>query len=293
MNEAVIRQPNVDELPNLKHIWNSVFGPIGLESFFKHIFNKELCIVAKVNNTTAAMGYLIPNGDIVCGSATYKCAMIYSVATLPEYRGKGLGTEVVNELISLSQKINYPAVVLCPSDDELFTYYSARTDLRDWFYIDEYDINEVPACKMSFPLKKVDATCYLATRERLLDNSGIIYIKQDLPALQFQEMLCHECGGGLYQVDESCAVIECQPDGAVWIKELLTPDLNNSDITSNSYIKNTLAAIADSFPSNKYVLRVPSRSNKQRRFGMLTVSEVLSDISSKVDFAPWYGLAFD
>jgi len=291
MSKIVTRQPNTDEIPALHHIWTNTFGAIGLESFFRHIFDPEMCLIALVKKTPVAMGYLIPNGNIVSLNGSAKCSMIYSVATLPGYRGKGLGTAIVNDLISLSREIGYPAVVLCPSNDELFDYYSQRSELHDWFYVNEQVVNVVPESLNTSQLVNVPADKYNTLRESLL--SGINHIEHDQRILEYQELLCTELGGGLFQIDDSCAIIERQTAKTVWIKELLTPDFDIIDVTTDANTVDLLASIAEKFPAKEYIIRFPSQSVMWRRFGMLAIPEYLPDGLTETGFAPWYGMAFD
>jgi len=285
------RHPTVDEIPALHRIWKTAFGTVGLESFFKHIFNSEMCLIVEVNKTPVAMGSLIPNGDFLFDKDSLKCAMIYSLATLPGQRNKGFGTAIVNDLINLSRELGHTAVVLSPSDDELFTYYSQRSELLDWFYVNEQVINEVPASSnLTLPVK-LTASEYNSHREKLL--KGIFHVKHDLSIIEYQEHLCNELGGGLFRIGDCCAVIECQSKNNVWVKELLTPDLKIIDVTTDNNTVDIIASIATEFPSDEYTVRLPSQSGMWRRFGMLAYPESLPDSVTETGFAPWYGLAFD
>ena len=291
MNEIITRNPRADEVPALRDIWKNTFGSIGEESFFRHYYNPEFCIVAEYDNAAATVGYLVPYGEIVCGSETIRSAMIYSVATVPQCRGMGLGTAVVNELIKKAYKSGFPAVVLCPSSDELFDYYSKQTGFRDWFYTDELTLKAVPAVTNNASIIEINATEYNTQREELL--KGITHIKHDIYALEYQVLLCNELGGGLFRIDDSCAVVECQPDGVVWIKEFLTPGGLIDDFAESLTAKDMLAAIVCLFPADEYLIRHPARIGKGRRFGMLTLSKELKNEPVFEDSVPWYGMAFD
>jgi len=144
-----------------------------------------------------------------------------------------------------------------------------------------------------------------------------------LRALSYQESLCRESGGGLFMAGTSggasCAVVERQQDGALWIKELLAPEGYEADV---------IAGIAKMFPAIEYVARTPAKSgniqqsvhnthpdgrttreNEQsvgsrlnywddttfatRRFGMLVAPEPLLCAISKHKNQPWFGIAFD
>jgi len=290
MNTVITRMPLTNEIPALRGIWAKVFGSIGEDSFFRHYYNPELCVVAECKSLPVAVGYLIPSGSLVYGGKSLQCAMIYSVATLPEFRGMGYGTAVVRKMISLATELDYPAVVLCPSTDELFEYYSTRTNLQDWFYVNEQIMEKIPvASSVSLPVE-ISADEYKSLRDDLLKES--VHIRHDLSAVEYQALLCKELGGGLYRVGDACAIVECQPDGAVWIKELLTPGSVN-DSSSGSISADSMASIAREYPSHKYIVRQPSMNNNSRRFGMLALKTGVRSIFCVGSQAPWYGMAFD
>jgi len=267
-----------------------VFGSVGEEAFFIHYYEPKLCVIAEHDNDPASVGYLVPFGYIQYRQKSVPCAMIYSVATLPEYRGSGYGTAVVNKLIRQAHKLSYPAVVLCPIDDTLFGYYSKRANMCDWFYVNEQVFSSGQVSSDSVLLTEVTINEYNTQREELL--KGITHIKHDLYTFEYQTMLCDELGGGLFRIGDSCAVVESQPDGAVWIKELLFPG-GTDDFTSNPHLINALAAIAHNFPSSKYVVRTPSRIGAGRRFGMISLSDDLLAGLNDSTTSPWYGMAFD
>jgi len=287
-NEILIRKPHDDEVTVLRGIWKLIFGEVGLESFFDFFYDTDLCAVAVFDDKIVSAGYLVHTGELLYDRSSIPCTMIYSIATIPEYRGIGLGTAVVKELIKISRILGCPAVVLCPLEDSLFEFYSKHTGLFDWFYIDEQiyeDIqikSNIPADgKIPVP-EKISAGDYYRMRESLLDGS--IHIRQEIRIFEYQVMLCDELGGGLYRIGDSCAVVELQPDGEVWVKELLTagPDIND-----------LIASIASKFPAYKYIVRSPAKAGKGRRFGMLGLPDEMTVDISKNTTAPWFGMAFD
>jgi len=308
MSDYMIRNARTDEEAQLRAIWRSVFGNIGEDAFFKIYFDPNFCVVVEHNNALVSMGYLVPFGKIATRKKPVPCAMIYAIATLPEFRNSGYGRLVVNKLINLAHETGYPAAVLCPSDGSLFEYYNKYTEMSDWFYIFEqkykyadfsvFDDNDVET--HTFPLIKISAKEYYALRNKLLKK--VSHISLDYNALEYQEMICKELGGGFYKIDNSCAAIEFQPDGSVWLKELLIPagknrwsghsDLVHENLTSNIEFASIIASIAHAFPDKEYLVRLPAPVGKGRRFGMLATANGV-DFVKQESFEPWYGLAFD
>jgi len=296
MIETKTRQTRKCEIPALKDIWETVFGNIGKEAFFDYFYSPELSICVDCEGRPAAVGYLIDSGDIVNGAATVSSAMIYGVSTMPEHRGKGYGTAVVCGLIHLAHKLGYAAVVLCPSDDSLFEYYSDRTGFRDWFYVNELRYTPgVTNGDRFYALTGISPAEYCLIRETLLE--GLTHIKHDSRIFEYQVILCNELNGGLFRYGSSCAVVECQQDGAVWIKELLSPAHDPDE----GY--RIVTAITAAFPAPEYIIRTPAGSayplninhprTLVRRYGMLAFTDKSLTCAIERISSPWYGMGFD
>jgi len=287
--EITVRNPGIEETDALRHIWKSVFGTNDEEIFFNNYYFKPSgCIAAGPKNTPVSAGYLLPIGNLLCAGLLIPCAMIYAVATLPEYRRQGYGAAVVQALISAGKAAGFPAVVLCPSGDELFGYYSAKTELREWFYICERDYELPPKGIGQSGLYRVSAEEYSALRNTLL--AGKPYIEADMRAIEYQNLLCGLSGGGLYRYESSrgvsCAVVERAPGDMIWVKELLSAGDNESEFVS---------AVAAEYPGSVYRVRSLARSNNTvcKRFGMLAMpDELCRELDTEGGF-PWYGLAYD
>ena len=300
------RQPRRDEIGYLRDIWSVVFADGDESSYFDYYFDPDMCIAAIVDEVPVAAGYLLPAGDIICSGISVPCAMIYGVATLPEYRSLGCGTAIVRDLLSAGRGAGFPAVTLCPSNDSLFGFYSERSELRDWFYINEQICKYTPASSNRVHPDEIPPQAYGHLRENLLAN--IPHIKANTRALLYQSMLCDEFGGGLFRIDTpggvSCAVVEQERSGTLLIKELLAP---------GGYENYALSSIASAFPSNEYIVRSPARrsnmnftaNNSQsgefsaqdfeqiKRFGMVSAPDILPNLQYMSGFMPWFGLAFD
>jgi len=322
--DIVTRTPKKNETEILNRIWKTVFEDGGESGFFDHYYEPELTIVATHDGNPVAAGYLLPAGTLVANGHALPCAMIYGVATLPEHRGLGFGSAVVNKLTATGRSAGFPIIALCPSDDSLFEFYSARTEFREWFYIHErkYDELSLPKCNdTQATLEETPPHVYAALRKNFLTN--IPHIAPDINALTYQSMLCQELGGGLFKVStpggDSCAILERQRDGAIWVKELLA---------SEHLKEETFSAIISSFPAREYTVRTPARFHaprpatpnpqteysdaiKQldssnyphlhekntgagiRRFGMLAAPASILETLTITGVLPWFGLAFD
>jgi len=301
--KPTVRQPKIEETPVLKSIWKTVFGDPekDIDNFFETYFEPEMTAIADSGSGIAAAAYLLPVGNIRCEDFRIPCAMVYAVATLPEYRDHGFATAVVNELISTGSAAGYKAAVLRPSDESLFEYYSAHTSFKEWFFVGERKFKRTAkASDDKTELTPVAPGEYIILRESML--SGIPHIEFDLRAMRYQEYLCCQSGGGLYRAETTggpaCVIVERSPDDTVCIKELLAPHSSRTEV---------LSAVASRHPAEMFQTRSPAylspASSAKQHFGMITVDaadaeplslSLKSMISeSRLQAAPYYGPAFD
>jgi GNAT superfamily N-acetyltransferase len=314
MNETtgtVTRLAVNEDTPSLKALWKTVFGDddADIDHFFDTWFSPELTVVidasAVMNGNTSAKGvenlaaaaYIVPVGDLVLPDThdgkRLKCAMLYAIATLPEYRGHGYGEAVTRAAAKQASKLGYEAAVLKPADDSLFEFYAKRSEFREFFSACETQLlaAELPLYDPRCILAPVSPIEYRALRRQFL--TGCTYIDMDERALSYQLYLCGDSGGGLYAIkndgnNAGCAVIEVIGD-TVSIKELL--------LDAVCRMADAVSTASQLIPAKNYSVRsVPETENPAndqcRRFGMMIpISRYMADLS--VQPAKWYGLAFD
>ena len=314
MNDIATRRARGNEIAHLHKIWDESFDFRDRDLFFSYWFNPDFCIVAEHENTITAMGYLLPVGNLIInGEPPIPCAMIYAVAAHPEHRNRGFGTAVTAGLIKLARTIGYPAVVLRPSEDSLFTFYCQHTEMREWFFADELCLAAPQGCLTQVSLKHAPPEEYMHLRESLLTEYP--HIQLTAPALQYQRRLCGIYGGNLFRFETpagiGCAVIERQSYEIVCVKELLLsercrPGKPQSAMimpdTRASLPHSVISSIAAAFPAEKYVLKLPVRHGNvpgsqqdttSKRHAMLTLPQELISVHAAITPSPWYGLAFD
>ena len=289
----IIRSPIAEELPFLYEIWDSSFSQDDKELFFKSYFKPDMCKIAICDGKPVCAGYLIHVGDYISGvsdTQEYPCAHIYAVATIPMYRGRGFGSAVVNELIKAGHSMGFSAIALRPAADELFEYYNNRSSFREWFYVNERHLSELPyTTNETSEIKQISDEEYADLRSNLL--SGIPHIRLNSHALAYQNNLCKLYGGGFFSAKTpdgyACAIVEIQHDGVVYIKELLSP----------AHEQAVISAFAKTFPSKEYIVRTPitqaEAATDKTRFAMLAVTDDFPAHSVSTNPLPWCGLAFD
>jgi len=289
--ETLIRLSKSEDLPFLHQIWEEVFASPDKDLFFNYFYKLERCVVAQINKEICAMGFILPAGYFVHRDASFPCSMIYALATLPKYRKNGLGAKIVSELVLQSRKSGYPVTILCPSSDDIFNYYKAKTEFKEGFYINSRNFKSPPASPSSnTQISELSAEVYVNLRNQKL--TGKSHVLFELDAVVYQEKLCRFTGGGLYRVDGNgwfgILAVEKLSDDAIIIKELLCP---------REHEDKALFAISSIFPGCEVTVRTPvdfnskSDENLVRRFGM--ISSCLFEIQDLNLKDAWYGFAFD
>ncbi|MDR2615927.1 MAG: GNAT family N-acetyltransferase [Oscillospiraceae bacterium] len=257
--DILIREARIRDAPYIKRLWQSVFNDPEeiLGAFFEVYVDVRLCVLAQLGARLAAFGLLLPAGEYVHSDGRREqCAMMYAVATDPEFRGLGCASLVTRELLRVGAKHGFGIVALRPASEALFDFY-AKNGLYESFYCREYTVSapELQSARGALPaVTRAAPEAYLARREALL--SGAAHIAFDRRALSFQERLYR--GGGLLFVGDGCAAVE-PSSGRVCVSELLCAD---GDAPA------ALAALAEIFPSEVYTVREPGGDT---RFGMANI----------------------
>ena len=316
MHNIITRRPRTNEISALLHIWNNSFdSPDEGAEFFSQYFDPNLSLVVCLGEMPVAMGHLLPIGKLVSDQLSAPCAMIYAIAALPGHRKRGFGTAISKGLISNARSLGFPAIALCPADEGLFEFYKSRTEMREWFYVNELCFTAPPASTKQALLEPISAQKYAKLREVLLENTPHVEFNQR--ALEYQSTLCNLYGGGLYQIKTSigisCAVVERQSDDFVCIKELLTDagfsnqtkPTNRTTKEQTHSLSSMISAIATKYPAAKYEIRMPAETRakmeltgydtfQKRKFAMLAMTPEVKEMTEEsIDTPWWFGLAFD
>jgi GNAT superfamily N-acetyltransferase len=287
---------DAEDIPALRSLWKTVFGDADADiaRFFSVYFSPELTVVVRDGGTPVSAAYILPVGSLARPEgARESCAMLYAIATLPDYRGRGFGGAVTRAAAALALDQGFSAVVLKPADPGLFGYYEKRVGFVPFFEADqaEFRPDALPAKKRGFTLTPAAPARYRSQRQRIL--GGSVYIDADERALSYQQQLCAASGGALYVIgsdngDIGCAAVEKDGD-TVRVNELL--------LSCGYEPEDAAAAIAGRHAASRYVVRYPGNLcrqgvNKSPPFAMILPKTNISDVGD-MHCAKWYGPAFD
>lgn len=281
-----IRPSRPGDEPGLKALWRTVFGDPDsyIDAFFTDLYLPGRAVVAEEDDLIASAIYLLPAGTVSGGaSASVPCSYSYALATLPAYRGRGLGGRVTRAAIAQSHAAGYAVNFICPASPPLFTYYEklgyhTRLSIRERTILRE-SLGEAPG-NISF--QPLDVSAYADLREALMPAPGVAFSPD---YLRHQANLSYASGGGLFSLSlpegRGAAAIELGPEDIV-VKELLLPE---------AALSKAAAAIAARFPGRRLHLRMPGGKSggENRPFALAACAPGhAADLSTG-----YFALAFD
>lgn len=125
MNEEfAIHHPTPDMLPQLKNVWKQVFGDEDeyINLIFDQKYNPSLSLVVVYRRQVVSMLHLQPYTLKMWG---HRIPFYYlmGLATLPQFRGKGLMERLIHHAHRLMHLRGIPLAVLVPAEQSLFAYY--------------------------------------------------------------------------------------------------------------------------------------------------------------------------
>lgn len=107
-----------DDNEQLKKIWNVCFGDEDeLIDRFLDVCRVEHVLVYRDELTVVSSLYMVPMNN---GTAIY----LYALATLPQYRRKGIMSSLICESLKLCRKSGADYAFLIPAEEELIKYYN-------------------------------------------------------------------------------------------------------------------------------------------------------------------------
>ena len=113
-------------VPSLISLWHKVFGDDVdyIKLFFKQAYFDSECFAEVIDDEVVSCLYLLKS-KIKCNGKAYNGRYLYAAATLPEYRGKGIMSELIREAQNYAEGEKLDFIALVPANDGLYDYYSA------------------------------------------------------------------------------------------------------------------------------------------------------------------------
>ncbi len=158
----MIRTASPGDLAGIASLWNQAFP--GDETFLKYYLERFVpddVLVFSGNEGIVSMLHIIPS-NLFTFDGPVECGYVFSVATHPDYRGKGIASAVVNEAHTVMKKRGMAASILVPKNEPLFDFY-ARLGYLPYFKSD----------LSSIPLVAAESNCRIAVYDDIAQMSSI------------------------------------------------------------------------------------------------------------------------
>ena len=291
-----VRFAEKGETARQKEIWKLSFGDSAqyIDFYYTHRYREDETLLLLEGGEIAAMLTMLPVRVTASSGASLNSAMLYALATHPEYRHRGYASRLL-EFAShhLGQQGIFFSVIV-PAGKKLFDYYRSK-GFRDFFFVrqlsfDRKRLESLPVGGNNCTITAISPQEYNLVREKLL--SGKIHVSYSIEDIDYQCKLSQLSGADIYGIavegTQGCAVIEMRGKDKVLIKELLIAD---------QFIPTAVRHIAQLLPAEKYILRTPPFSGSQlegsiRPFGMIRANQGI-DPELIPDGPGYLGLAFD
>lgn len=169
--------PAPEEICGLRTLWQASFGDDDafLDIFFASAFSPRRCRRVTVDGRLAAMLYWF---DISCRDQ--KMAYLYAVATDPEFRGRGLCRELMEDTHRLLTAEGYAGAVLVPDGEDLSRMYE-KMGYRFCAPVAEFTC---AAGGAPVPIRTVSREEYARLRRQLLPAGGVVQEGENLAFLE-------------------------------------------------------------------------------------------------------------
>lgn len=205
-----VRLASPCDKPVIEHLLRTGFGDEEgfLRAFFKHVFPFCDTIVSLEDEQIAAMAALIPCEIIEKGKPNEKALYLYSLTTLPEFRGRGHAKLLLN---AAQQRCS--RVFLHAADDSLFQMYAAL----GWQPMMYAQYTDMPPAIPQTVFTQISGDEYFRIRELALKNAPHIRWNKNTCRFLHDMLSCY--GGGLYAAYEAVIAVQEEKDGVLYLGE--------------------------------------------------------------------------
>ena len=184
------REAKPEDKAALAGLWQTVFGDEEsyIIGFFGNMYDRAF--LCEDGDKTVSAVHLLSVGEFVCGGKSEPATVLYAFATLPEYRGAGIGGKLSDMLIQESENTFQ---TVCPAEESLFGYYERRYGYTGVFKVFEEKIEKLTESSFEVAYSALSAQEYGKCLEQFLEK--IPHIRFNEKALDYQKFLCASSGG--------------------------------------------------------------------------------------------------
>ncbi|MCX5780702.1 MAG: GNAT family N-acetyltransferase [Firmicutes bacterium] len=294
---VTIRLAQIGDMPRQKEIWKLCFGDSDLyiDFYYANHYKAEETMLLLDGAEIACMLTMLPIETIAADQCRWASAMLYAIATHPQYQRRGLATQLINNTHDYLRQKEKVFSLLVPSQAPLFDFYSLQ-GYQDGFYIREILFTREQIENWDAATSCLDQSVRLDPHEyNLVRNEqlrGMLYVAYPDEEIAYQAQLSRQFGGDLFAItigeERGCAVLETLPANQVFIRELLI---------SEQHLPAALRHLAQLLPAAEYIVRIPAflgarLGGTSRPFAMLRPLQPTAPEITPTDLG-YLGLAFD
>ena len=173
----IIDFPKAEQYPMLKGLWKEAFSDTDefLSSFWNSAFSADRCRCVTVDGKAVSALYWFD-----CSCRGRKIAYLYAIATLKEYRGRGICRALMEDTRRHMSSLGYSGAVLVPGGRELFGFYEKLG------YRTCGSVSEFTSCssQKSIEIREIDICEYARLRRSFLSEGGVIQEKENIEFLK-------------------------------------------------------------------------------------------------------------
>ncbi len=191
----MIRFATYEDVPALMEIRRQCFGEeeAFLRFYFTTRFTETNTLVYVADGAPVASLTLL-DAEVLTPERRFPVAYVYAVATLPQWRRKGLAQALSCYADDYLRGRGVEASLLVPASTDLFDYY-AKLGYATCFYVDrKEEAKRVMADSVLGESQALLAADYFRLREKAYAKSGY-FVQWSIPALEYALQECRQSGG--------------------------------------------------------------------------------------------------
>lgn len=161
MEHLLRRVVNDQDRLDLAQVWQIVYNrdaPVDAPSILS---GREYGVLATANGVLAG-GYSVVHHDVTLRGGTVPCGGIGGVATLPEFRSTGVGTDLMRWSLAEMVESGFVLAALYPYRESYYRRFGYETSGRRWSI--RCPQNRLPRLKAELPARKISVDELLALR---------------------------------------------------------------------------------------------------------------------------------
>lgn len=267
MSGFTVREYRAEDIPALKALWLACFDdtPRFVDEFFAALPAIGGGVVSEGADEILGAAYTIDALELVSGGAVAaKVGYIYGVGVYEAARGQGIGAALDRAVYGLSRARGAEIITTLPAEDSLYGWYEDILGVKAAFYRESRVYDCAARYEACAEAVRISTAEYGAARESMFSDTP--HIRLSPAALEFEETLLSEYGGGLYAVGGGIAA-GCMEDGRAVIKELLLPavgaDVPGTQGARESAAQGAACAVGAAMGAGAVVLLTPAEHGEK------------------------------